>query len=63
MKNFRVRPVRGPGKNCVCQNGGMGKEPYCGKPAVWCEEVEWDTGNTTGISFFYFCDEHEKNKP
>ena len=25
-------------------------------PADLCEHVEWNTGNTTGISFFYYCD-------
>lgn len=24
-------------------------------PADICEHVHWNTGNTTGISFFYFC--------
>jgi len=30
----------------------------CDKPAYACEHVNWDTGNTTGISFFYQCKEH-----
>lgn len=35
-----------------CQRAG------CAAPADMCEHVHWDTGNTTGVSFFYFCDEH-----
>lgn len=27
----------------------------CGGPAYACEHVEWNTGNTTGISFWYYC--------
>lgn len=25
-------------------------------PADVCEHVHWNTGNTKGISFFYYCD-------
>jgi hypothetical protein len=35
---------------------------HCGKPAVVVHQVEWDTGNTTGISFFYHCEEHREVK-
>jgi hypothetical protein len=31
------------------------KCPHCDAPADICEHVEWNTGNTTGISFFYYC--------
>lgn len=27
----------------------------CRKPADVCVHVHWDTGNTTGVSFFYYC--------
>jgi len=30
----------------------------CAKPADVCQHSHWNTGNTTGVSFFYFCDEH-----
>ena len=30
----------------------------CPRPAEICEHVQWDTGNTKGISFFYYCTEH-----
>lgn len=32
--------------------------PDCDKPADLCEHTAWDTGNTRGLSFFYFCDDH-----
>jgi hypothetical protein len=25
-------------------------------PADVCEHVHWNTGNTVGVSFFYYCD-------
>jgi hypothetical protein len=39
-----------------------GKYAECGKPAVVCQRVHWDTGNTKGLSFFYFCAEHDPRK-
>lgn len=30
----------------------------CGAQAVVVHELHWNTGNTTGVSFFYHCDEH-----
>jgi DNA polymerase III subunit beta len=30
----------------------------CGKPPEVCEHAEWNTGNTTGISFWYYCMGH-----
>ena len=30
----------------------------CGAQATVVHEVHWNTGNTTGVSFFYHCDEH-----
>lgn len=33
---------------------------HCGEPAKVCEYAEWNTGNTTGISFWYMCLEHGK---
>lgn len=32
-----------------------GNYPECVAPADICEHMPWNTGNTTGISFFYFC--------
>lgn len=32
-----------------------GRYGECGEPAYACEHSEWNTGNTTGISFFYYC--------
>jgi hypothetical protein len=34
----------------------------CGKPADVCHYMNWNTGNTTGISFFYFCDQHYEER-
>lgn len=34
-------------------------DPSCGKPATICETCHWNTGNTGGTSFFYFCDDHD----
>ena len=34
----------------------------CPNRAVWCEHVHWDTGNTTGVSFFYSCGKHAPKK-
>jgi len=28
----------------------------CQQNAMVCEQVDWNTGNTTGVSFFYLCD-------
>lgn len=37
----------------------LGKQPGgCGRPAWFCQHVHWDTGNTKGLSFFYFCRKH-----
>lgn len=33
----------------------------CDKQADYCHTVEWNTGNTKGISFFYHCAEHNEN--
>ncbi len=30
----------------------------CEKSATHCNTVEWNSGNTEGISFFYFCNLH-----
>lgn len=30
----------------------------CDKAAYACEHVEWNTGNTSGISFFCYCRAH-----
>lgn len=30
----------------------------CRANATFCETLHWDNGNTKGISFFYFCDNH-----
>ena len=32
----------------------------CGKPAEVCEHAQWNTGDTTGISFWYYCMGHGK---
>lgn len=32
----------------------------CGKRAKVCEHAEWNTGNTSGISFWYYCMAHGK---
>lgn len=34
----------------------------CGSSAVMCETLHWDTGNTKGVSFFYFCDTHNPQR-
>jgi hypothetical protein len=36
-----------------------GSYTNCGKPATMCQHVHWDTGNTKGLSFFYYCPEHD----
>lgn len=38
-----------------CAKGRFG-DPNCSNQATICETVDWNTGNTTGTSFFYFCD-------
>ena len=33
----------------------------CEDQATVTHQVEWDTGNTKGISFFYHCEKHTDN--
>lgn len=33
----------------------------CDNQADYCHTVEWNTGNTEGVSFFYHCAEHNEN--
>jgi len=39
-------------KRIVCGSTG------CRAQAEFCKTVEWNTGNTKGISFFYYCGRH-----
>ena len=39
-----------------CQRGRYG-DPDCTAQTTTCETVDWNTGNTQGTSFFYFCDD------
>jgi hypothetical protein len=32
----------------------------CTKQADACEHVHWNTGNTTGVSFWYYCAAHSE---
>lgn len=34
----------------------------CNKPADVCEHNHWNTGNTKGVSFWYFCKAHAPKK-
>jgi hypothetical protein len=34
----------------------------CERPAVVCEHSTWNTGNTVGISFWYYCEAHDPRK-
>lgn len=55
------RRLRG-NKHIKCQRGRYG-DPDCEELADVSESVNWDTGNTTGTSFFYFCNKcWTKNK-
>ena len=47
LKNNRTIP---------CTRGRYGN-PDCLNMADICEQVDWNTGNTQGTSFFYFCDD------
>lgn len=40
--------TRADSRRIACEN--------CASPAFGCERVEWNTGNTKGISFFYYCE-------
>ena len=34
----------------------------CHSQATRAETLNWNTGNTGGTSFFYYCDEHAKEQ-
>lgn len=38
------------------------KLDMCERPTFACQHIEWNTGNTTGISFFYLCEEHAREQ-
>jgi hypothetical protein len=42
-------------KRIQCSRHYRASEP-CGAPATQCLTLRWNTGNTSGISFFYYCD-------
>lgn len=44
-----------------CQTAVGPDRDNCGAQATVVREVHWDTGNTTGVSFFYHCDEHGRH--
>ena len=47
-----VHRVEAKDKARIACRGQYGE---CQNQADVCEHVHWDTGNTTGVSFFYSC--------
>lgn len=40
-----------------CQHS-LGTLAFCGRPTLVGEHREWNTGNTRGVSFYYYCRTH-----
>lgn len=46
-----VRPIGVPNTKPTCMK--------CEKLATWVHTQYWNTGNTKGVSFWCYCDEHK----
>lgn len=49
----KIRELKAADRNRIlCQHEG------CNRQADVAQQDEWNTGNTSGMSFWYFCKEH-----
>ncbi len=56
MKLYHV--IRPKDRKRIRCDATVGAMTFCNRPALVCEHVHWNTGNTAGVSFFYICGRH-----